>query len=334
MAKNSKYTRIHRLLKVLNLIQSGHKTTPSELAAECEVEERTIYRDLNELEGAGFPVHFDRAEGRYKVKSGSFLPPVQLTIEESLALAALCEHIAEPEQIPFTRPAWDGLSKVLAAIPPNLQEELSEARKQIVIKTASTVPQDGHRDIYEHMQLAIAEGTTLVCRYDSLNADAGPGEDFDFEPYTLFFSVRAWYAIGFHHGRGELRCLKLSRFSKVVHTARPYTIPHDFSLDNYLGNAWRMIRGDDERVEVRFNASFAETVSETVWHKTQEVVYNDDGSVTLLFTVAGFDEIVWWVLSMGPNCEVIRPAALRERVKSLAAETAALYAGGFTPASD
>lgn len=321
----ARYTRIHRLLKILTLIQSGQKTTSAELAEECSVDERTIYRDLNELQGAGFQVTFDRSSKSYKVARDCFLPPVQLTIQESLALATLCEHIAQPEQIPFTRPAWDGLSKVLAAVPPSLLDEITESRKQIVIKTAAASPNDGHHDIYERIQLAIAKNRTLVCQYESLSSNGEPGEEFDFEPYTLFFSVRAWYVVGLHHGRGEIRSLKLSRFCSVTLTEKPYSIPETFSLDHHLGNAWRMMRGEEHRVELWFTPHFAETISDTIWHKTQEIDYHPDQSVTLRFTVAGLDEIVWWILSMGPNCKVIGPNALRERVLGLVEETSMQY---------
>ncbi|MFP3345701.1 WYL domain-containing protein, partial [Halomonas sp. SIMBA_159] len=64
------------------------------------------------------------------------------------------------------------------------------------------------------------------------------------EPYRLWFEQRAWYALGHHETHGELRCLKLNRFAAVEPTEQPYAIPDDFTLDDYRGDAWRMIRGD------------------------------------------------------------------------------------------
>jgi len=123
-----------------------------------------------------------------------------------------------------------------------------------------------------------------------------------------------------------VRSLKLSRFSLVQPTEDAYDIPTDFTIDGHLGNAWRMIRGDDEHdVVLRFDASFGPTILDTVWHKTQTWDEHADGSATLRFTVHGLDEIVWWVLGMGPHCEVVAPVELRARVRDLAARTAALY---------
>jgi predicted DNA-binding transcriptional regulator YafY len=307
------------------LVQGDGAWTPARLADECGVGERTIYRDLNELERIGVPLRFDQGENRYRVDGDFFLPPVQLTAEEALALSVLCEHVAEPERIPFTRPAWQAMAKIQASLPPELRDELLAANRSIVIQTAASVDADGFSDIYDAMCAAIAERRTLVCEYESLSGESD-GEEFDFEPYTLYFSVRAWYVVGFHHGRGELRTLKINRFLRAARTHRTYEIPADFSLDRHLGNAWRMIRGGtDYDVAIRFNAAFAETVSDTRWHATQEIEHHEDGSCTFRCTVSGLDEIVWWVLSMGPNCTVLEPSELRDRVRDASARTAMLY---------
>ena len=100
-----------------------------------------------------------------------------------------------------------------------------------------------------------------------------------------------------------------------------------------LGDAWRMIRGSRKyNVEIWFDAEFAETIADTHWHKTQQVAWQADDSIVFRCTVDGLDEIVWWVLSMGPHCVVSKPRALAERVKQLASETAGLYASSPTRA--
>lgn len=321
------YTRVHRLLKVLTLVQSGRATSPAELAAECDVVERTIFRDLNELAAVGIPVHFDSDANRYRVADDFFLPPVQLTPQEALAIAVLCEQIAEKEQIPFTRAAWPGLAKIQAAMPQSVRDEIARVASSVIIQTAQSVPQEGFVRVYEQVQDAIVSRRALRCRYDSMNPGTDDQSEFDFEPYALFFSLRAWYAVGFHHARGEVRTLKLNRFHTITVTDRAYAVPEDFTLDAHLGNAWRMIRGDqDQEVVIRFDPAFAEGIAETLWHKTQKVDFAEDGSAVFRCTVSGLDEIAWWVLSMGPNCEVIEPAALRDRVRDAANAMAARYA--------
>lgn len=322
------YTRIHRLLRILTLMQGGRGWNARRLAQECGVDERSIYRDLKELEGVGVPCYFDRETDGYRVRSEFFLPPVQLTPEEALSLAALCEEIAGREQIPFLRPAFRALAKIEAQLPRGLRDEVARLDGHVAIQTAQANPPDGYGDVYDKVQRAIATRRALECKYDSSNPESDDGESFLFFPYVLFFSVRAWYAVGLHGGRGGLRSLKLSRFSLVRPTETPYDVPDGFSIESYLGNAWRMIPGEpDHEVEIWFDKSFAATMSDTLWRQDQRIEHHDDGSATFRCTVSGLDEIVWWALGMGPHCVVRQPAELRERIAELAAATAALYAG-------
>ncbi len=45
-------SRIHRLLRLITLLQSGRGYTATDLARELEVSRRTVFRDLNVLEMA------------------------------------------------------------------------------------------------------------------------------------------------------------------------------------------------------------------------------------------------------------------------------------------
>ena len=78
-------TKSSRLLTVLNLIRSNRVMTTSQLARECGVTERTVYRDIQSLGEAGAPVYYDKG---YRLLGSAFLPPLNLTADEYLALRA------------------------------------------------------------------------------------------------------------------------------------------------------------------------------------------------------------------------------------------------------
>lgn len=316
------YSRIHRLLKILTLIQGGHGWTCKRLATECGTTERTIYRDLSMLQGAGIPYFYDEGRKSYAIRRDFFMPPVELTLDESLALTALAEHIGGREQIPFTRAAARAIAKIRGQLPAAIRKELEKLDSHVSIQLAATNPPESSDDVYERIRAAMVHGKSLLCAYESVSQHKQDGQksaEFIFEPYTLFFATRAWYVIGFHRGRGEVRCLKLSRFTRVTQTDIGYTLPSKFSLESHLGNAWRMIRGKPAyRVELAFDPRFADTIADTQWHRTQQIDWEEDGSIRFRCSVDGLDEIVWWVLSMGPHCRVIKPPQLIDRVRELA----------------
>jgi predicted DNA-binding transcriptional regulator YafY len=315
--------KFHRVLRLLTLIQGGRGWDAPALARELEVDERTVYRYLQDLQTVGIPHYFDPDTNGYRVRADFYLPPIQLTPDEALALALLCSQIAGKEQIPHLRAAWRALGKIESALPAPVRRELAALEPAITMQTAQPNPGDGWSEVYERIRWAIRERRVLRCEYES-NTSTAP-EAFDFEPHALFFSVRAWYAIGRHGGRDARRSLKLSRFLRCDPTERRFD-PPEFSIDEYLGNAWRMIRGEpDHEVEIHFDAEFTPTMSDTLWHRTQTIEFNEDGSSIFRCTVSGLDEIVWWVMGMGPHCRVVAPSALRDRVADLARRTADLY---------
>lgn len=327
-----RYTRVHRLLRILTLIQSGETWNVKRLAQACGTTPRNIHRDLNMLEGAGVPYVFDRESGGYRVARPFFLPPVDLTLEEALAVICLADQVGGGEQIPFMKSAVQAAVKLKSQLPASITDHLDQLGPHLEVRLAAAMPADGVADVYELVRRAIATKRTLQCRYESIRTAPEGGrshesEAFTLKPYCLFFGQRAWYVIGDHSGRNALRCLKLNRFSDIQPTKTPFAIPDDFSLKSYLGKAWRMIRGDRTyRVEIHFDAAFAETVADTHWHDTQSMEWCDDGSMVFRCEVAGLDEIVWWVLSMGPHCRVVRPRELADRVADLGRGVAAVYA--------
>jgi predicted DNA-binding transcriptional regulator YafY len=323
------YSRIHRLLRLLTLIQSDRGLNAARLAEICQTSPRTIYRDINVLREAGVPCHFDEATGGYRVRGDFFMPPVRLALDESLALIALAEHVGGAGQIPFMHQAARAVEKIWSQLPAKLREEAGELHEHMEIMLAQAMKEDGIGDVYETMRQAILSRRAVRCLYESpLSSEESSRsrEPFLFRAYRLFWGQRAWYIIGHHSGHDEVRSLKLSRFTKLEVTNQPYSIPQQFSLNDHLGNAWRMIRGEKRYdIELWFSPEFAETISDTHWHDTQQIDYHEDGSITFRCSVDGLDEIVWWILSMGPHCIVRKPRVLINRVRDLATQTVARY---------
>jgi len=322
-------SQVHRLLKIILLAQQNSAGGLADLAERFNVTARTIKRDVGLLKALGVPIRHDREVGEYVIDADFFLPPVQLTASESLALVALGEQIAGREQVTFTRAAASAIEKIRGQLPESVLEQIDGIERHIDIRLAAA---GGHEadeqfaDVYEQVTRALRDRRKLRLRYESLNEASDPETPFLFHPYRLVFDQRAWYTIGFHESRQDVRQLKLCRVATIEQTDRPYAIPDDFSLDEFRGCAWRMIRGAKRYdVVVVFDKTVADTVSDTHWHFTQELDEHEDGSLTFKCTVDGLDEIVWWIMGYGEHAHVKSPPELVDRIADMTRRAAERY---------
>ena len=97
-----------------------------------------------------------------------------------------------------------------------------------------------------------------------------------------------------------------------------FTPPPRFNLERYLGNAWSLVRERGARTDVvvRFQPYVATNVSEVVWHKTQQMVWNNDGTLDFRVSVDGINEISWWIMGYADQAEVLEPRELIELIRN------------------
>jgi predicted DNA-binding transcriptional regulator YafY len=149
-------------------------------------------------------------------------------------------------------------------------------------------------------------------------------------PYFLepLATGRSIYLIGHDESVGKMRTFKVERISQAILTLDRYDIPEDFDPAEYLAHSWGIWSSDEAApvdIRLRFDASVAGRVHETVWHRSQVLTDLDDGRVELTVRVAGIVEIRPWILSWGDQVEVLEPPELREVVAEALAGAAARY---------
>ncbi len=314
--------RLHRVLKILSLLESGRPYGAGQLAEACGVSRRTIYRDLATLEAAGIPVFFDREAGHYRVHPSGMLPPINLRTDEALALVLVASELGG--RLPLLDPARDAAAKIEASLPLGIRAMVERLARTTAIRPAPTARHRGLYATYRLVQEAIRRCQPLEAVYISFH-DQGQVRT-RLEPYWLLFVERAWYVIGRSSRHRGVRTFKLGRFKRLEPLPARFRRPKHLTLERHLGNAWRLIRGSPTvEVHLRFSPLVSPNVAEVVWHRTQRLAWDEEGRLHFRATVDGLDEIIWWVLGYGPEVEVLAPPALRERVAEAARRTLALY---------
>ena len=82
--------RAERLYALVDLLRGSRRPlSAARLSEEFEVSKRTIERDIQSLQLAGVPIYADHgASGGYSILREHSLPPLNLTVPESLAVLA------------------------------------------------------------------------------------------------------------------------------------------------------------------------------------------------------------------------------------------------------
>ncbi len=316
--------RLHRVLKLIVLLEGDRFLNARQLATECGVSRRTVHRDLNLIEKAGIPFYYDPQAGGYRIHQAGLLPPINLDLEEALAVVLMASELGRTGRLPLFQPASDAAAKIESALPLALRATVGSLVRHMTVRPSAVARHNALHRMYDAARRAVQARESLDCAYISFYE--GGQIRLRLDPYWLLFHERAWYVIGHSHRAGEIRTYKLGRFKTLERTGRYFRLPAGLTLEKHLGNAWRMIRGTKTyRVELKFSPRLGPNVAEVNWHRTQKVRWDDEGAVYFTATVDGLSEIVWWVLGYGPHVEVLKPKALRDRVAGLAREMLALY---------
>ena len=115
--------------------------------------------------------------------------------------------------------------------------------------------------------------------------------------------------------RQDIRLFALDRVKSLETTDESFEPPDDFDVDELLQSSFGAFLGEPAEVTIWFSADIAGYIEEKVWHASQEIEKQDDGSILFRIKVAGTDEIKFWVLTWGDQAKVITPQSLQDEIR-------------------
>lgn len=303
--------RIYRLLRLITLLQTGRHFLAEDLARQVKVSLRTLFRDLRLIKDAGVPLVYDPRNRTHYIEQSFFLPPVNFTMAEVLALMMLVRRYSSSSTVPVLPAATSALMKIESTLPRDIQAYCGTVVDKVAARHLPMTDATRTSRAFEQLWHAAGRHETVEIAYDSYYE--GKEIHTRLDPYRLMFAARGWYAVGYSHKDAEVRTFKVDRVASLRGTSARFTPDPQFSLAKYFGNAWQMIRGGCEYdVSILFSPKVAGNVEEVLWHPTQQTERLFDGSLRYRATVDGVHEIAWWVLGYGKEAIVEEPEELRE----------------------
>lgn len=308
---SKKYSQASRLHDVIRILRARFGATVDELAEACQVHRRTVYRDLQALEEAGYPL--TREPQPDGTVLHSFMPefkeflPVTFSLHELMTLYFCRGQLAFLQGTPFQ----DDLESIFARIRSNLSPR-NVAHLERLAQAAAPRFQ-GLRDYRSQRSVLETLRDALLrqyrCRILYAPARREP-ETYLFDPYTLLFFKDSLYLAGWSHNRNDFRLFLVDRIHRVERLEERFEVPDDFSAADLTGTAFGLINEEPMVVKVRFSAEVAYLICERIWHPSQELTEEPDGAVLLSFTAGGEKEILSWLYSYIPHIQVLEPPSL------------------------
>ena len=312
---------LRRFLAIERSVRSGAYPNSESLAEELEVDSRTVQRDIAFLKDQlGAPLEFCRKRNGYHLSDLSWtLPAFQLTEGELVSVFLAERLIRQYRGTPFETDLARAFDRITRMLPEEITVSLAAAAETLSVTPCVLTTQDV--ETFHSLTNAIQQSRQLRLLYWS--ASQNRETDRIVDPLHLSLVDNDWYLIAHCHTRQEVRMFSTVRIRGAKPTGQKFERPNDFDITKYLGNSFRAVRGDGDQtwhVRLRFGPEMSGRISEKVWHHTQQLEPQPDGSVIMQLQVSSLIEIRRWVLYWGADCQVLEPEELKRLVSAAARE--------------
>ena len=218
--------RADRLFQIVQFLRGGRLVTAAMLAEWLEVSERTIYRDIADLQTNGVPIDGEAGVG-YVMRGGFDIPPLMFSHDEIVALVAGARVVRSWGGIAMARAAEEALMKIEAVLP--------EQERARVTDTKIFAPYMGISDrvrvLIDECEAAVEARTVLTFDYRD---EADDATNRDVQPLGLWFWGKVWTLMAWCELREDFRMFRLDRMANVEPAGRLYKASPDRSLAECL----------------------------------------------------------------------------------------------------
>jgi len=313
--RGDQLSRQWRVLRHLEVSKYG--LTAAEIAEFGRTSLRTAYRDLQDIELAGFPIYPEKRDG---IQCWKFVDtyksnlPFPFTYTELMSLHMSRDLLKVFKGTVFFESIESFFDKVVANLSPETITYLEKVQSTFHMGIRPYKDYQRYREMIAQVNQAAMENRCIEIAYQSLREDTASIRKV--EPYKIWFYEGTIYIIGLCHLRNEIRTFVLDRIHVLKITDETFQTPKNFDFQKYIQHGFKVMHDELFTVRILISPSWARYIGEKIWHESQMIQKQLDGAIEIMFRVAGLDEIKQWVLGLGPEAYVVEPEELRWMIQS------------------
>lgn len=305
-----------RQWKILKRIEKSRHVSSSDLAEEHGVALRTIRRDIEALQEAGFPLYDDRESGRkvwrliegYQQKT-----PATFTMSEMAALYFGRHLMTILSGAPFAADIDSAFAKIRSALPEKSTRYLARISDLFGARPVPSKDYSAKKGVIATLVDATLHERRVDMSYYS--ASSKRAKRYMVDPYRVVYYQGGLYLYGKVEEYNEVRTFAVERIERISLTDIAFERPTDTEIDAHNKSAFGIFGGRPEEVVLRFDAAAADSVTDRTWHESQTITTHADGSFDLHLNVAVSRELKAWIKSFLPRVTVVRPQSLKDDIE-------------------
>ncbi|HTV70638.1 MAG TPA: YafY family protein [Rhizobiaceae bacterium] len=207
--------RADRLFQIVQHLRGGRLVTAQKLSAWLEVSERTVYRDIADLQSTGVPIDGEAGVG-YIMREGFDLPPLMFTRDEIVALVAGARMVRAFGGAAMARAAEEALVKIGAVLPEGEKDRIDRTQ----IHAPMWVVTDADRGRIDLIERAVEQRDVLTLDYNDEQGRATAGRDV--RPLGLWFWGKVWTLVAWCEKRQDFRTFRIDRIAVLKPAGRTF----------------------------------------------------------------------------------------------------------------
>lgn len=188
---------------------------------------------------------------------------------------------------------------------------------RIVPEGFPLVPPIVSDDILDAVYTSLFDEKCIRVKY--LSRSDKTAKEIELNPLGMIYRDRVIYllATAWHYDNVRQYALHRIKSAEILETkSKPNK---NFSIDKYINKGEFNYPLSDKKInlEVLFDEETAYHLEETPISKSQKVTSKKNGTVLLEVNIQETQQLLWWILSFGDKAEILKPAALRGKVKEI-----------------
>ena len=302
-------SKAERLIEMMITINAKKDFTVGELANEFSVSKRTILRDLQELERAGFPLYSEvGAAGGYHILKERILPPIAFSESEARAVFFACQALQFYRDLPFEQETISVLKKFLNCLPLDVQNGIAQIQNKIAFWTP-----DRHCDspLLKSIFLITINHHAATIRYSSTYSESTR----TIVPIGLYAMNGLWYCPAYCTSANQIRVFRVDRIKEIIEE-KPYPkgkYPIPASIQKYLEKTEVK---NDCHIKIRLtDIGVKRCESECLLASGLKTFPTGGGIIDMDINHTALEWVAGYILPFGSDATVLEPTELIELIQ-------------------